>query len=449
MNAGTSLPALSLDQPLPIELTGRAHGWFGRYRRYPVFSAPWVRGRLLAGSLPFGVFVAMLATAALGGAPAAPPWGVFLQLMLLIATPMLIGPWLGCRVRRQGWEPLREGRALVLVMAGVVVAMLLLLQFAAEPMKQFIAEQTGAVDASGKRKKVLLSVGVSVHQPEEAAASAPPSADPLPHGAPGREDDFWQAAANTVSSALLTFWLAGGLALWSLRRERDGLAALQRERELAAAQAQRRDAELRLSVLAAQVEPHFLFNTLAGLRSAIATDPGRASEMVDRLADYLRASIPRLRSDGAAMATVASQFDIVRAYLGLMAARMPRLRFAVEAAPELLGARCPPLMLISLAENAIKHGVELKIGPACITVTAERTADGRLALRVADDGVGFGHSQAGGGIGLVNLRERLAQLYPHAPGDPERASLVLSSRPAGGVLAVITLPLEFPDATTA
>jgi len=439
-------PGLSLDQPLPVELTGRAQGWFGRYRRYPVFSARWVRGRLLAWSLPFSAFVFTLAIAAFGDAPATPPWGAFLQLTLLIGLPMLLGPWLGHRVRRRGWEPVREGRALALALAGVVALMLLMLQFAAEPMKQFIAEQTGAVDASGKRRKVQLSVGVSVRQPDEAAASAqaPAVASRMSRGEADREDDFWQAVTNTVSSAVLTFWMAGGMALLALRRERDGLAALRRERELAAAQAQRRDAELRLSLLAAQVEPHFLFNTLAGVRSAIATDPARASDMVDRLAEYLRASIPRLRSDGAATATVASQFDIVRAYLGLMAARMPRLRFAVDAAPDLLAAHCPPLMLISLAENAVKHGVELKIGPASITVTAGRTSDGRLALSVADDGVGFGPSQAGAGIGLANLRERLEQLYPNTPGEPARAALSLSARPQGGVLAVVTLPLEFP-----
>ena len=447
MNAGSSPSALLLDQPLPVELTGRAQGLFGRYMRYPIFSPPWVRGRLVAWSLPFGAFVAMIAMAAFGGSPATPPWGAFLQLMLLFGLPMLLGPWLGSLVRRRGWEPVREGRALAMVMAGVVAFMLLLLQCAAEPMKQFIAEQTGAVDASGKRKKVQLSVGVSVHQPDDVAGSGPAQArcPSTPQGQPDPDHELWQAAINTVTSALLTFWLAGGLALWGLRREREGLAALQRERELAAEQAQRRDAELRLSVLAAQVEPHFLFNTLAGVRSAIATDPARANEMVDRLADYLRASIPRLRSDGAAMSTVAGQLDIVRAYLGLMAARLPRLRFTVAAAPELLGARCPPLMLISLAENAVKHGVELKLGPASVTVSAARTADGRLALSVADDGVGFGHSQAGSGIGLVNLRERLAQLYPPLPGEPPRATLSLSARPEGGVLAVITLPLEFAE----
>src|SRR5206468_758375 len=159
---------------------------------------------------------------------------------------------------------------------------------------------------------------------------------------------------------LLAFSLGGGFALRGWQTERNALAALAQERALAQAHAQRREAELRLSVLAAQVEPHFLFNTLAGVRSAIATDPARASEMIDRLVEYLRAAIPRLRSDGSAQATVGAQFDIVRAYLALMAARMPRLSYAIDAAPGLLQAHCPPLMLISLAENAVKHGVEMK-----------------------------------------------------------------------------------------
>ena len=157
--------------------------------------------------------------------------------------------------------------------------------------------------------------------------------------------------------------------------------------------------------------------------------------MIDRLVDYLRASIPRLRGDQAAQASVGAQFDIVRAYLGLMAARMPRLAFDLQAPPELLAARFPPLMLISLAENAVKHGVEPKIGPVRVSLRAARTDDGRLAVTVDDDGVGFGASQSGNGLGLTNIRERLAQLY----GDA--ASLVLKLRPEGGVSATITVPL--------
>jgi LytS/YehU family sensor histidine kinase len=242
-----------------------------------------------------------------------------------------------------------------------------------------------------------------------------------------------------LSLALLSFALAGGFALPRWQREREGLAALAREQELARAQAARRETELRLSVLAAQVEPHFLFNTLAGVRSAIATDPARASELVDRLVDYLRASIPRLRADGGAEATLGAQLEQVRAYLSLMKARMPRLSFDVTVPGALRDAPFPPLMLISLAENAVKHGVEPKVGPVRIEVHAERLGDGRLKVTVADDGVGFGaavESAAGGGLGLANIRERLREM--HADG----AALELRARAGGGVSASITLPSE-------
>jgi LytS/YehU family sensor histidine kinase len=234
------------------------------------------------------------------------------------------------------------------------------------------------------------------------------------------------------------------MALWGWQRERRGLLALAQERALEQAQAQRREAEMRLSVLAAQVEPHFLFNTLAGVRSAISTDPRRASEMIDRLVDYLRASIPRLRSDGSALSTVAGPADSVRAYLALMTARMPRLHAEIDVPPDLAHARCPPLMLISLAENAIKHGVEPKMGPAHVRFAATRdpqaSAAPRLLLTIEDDGVGFGEATSGSGIGLTNIRERLAQLYGG------RAELRLAARPGGGVVATLSLPLEFdPD----
>jgi LytS/YehU family sensor histidine kinase len=193
---------------------------------------------------------------------------------------------------------------------------------------------------------------------------------------------------------------------------------------------------MRLSVLAAQVEPHFLFNTLAGVRSAIATDPPRASEMIDRLVDYLRAAIPRLRTDGGAQATVGGQLEIVRAYLGLMAARMPRLSFAIDAPAELLAEPCPPLMLISLAENAVKHGAEPKIGPVKVTLTACRSSNGGLDLTVADDGAGFGSQATGTGLGLANIRDRLQQIYQG------RAELTLKAGPEGGVVATLHLPPE-------
>ncbi len=440
------MPVLNPDAALPASISGSGHSWFTRYRRYPVFSGPWVRGRMavFATLATLGLVAVSLPMVFSASEPL--PLGGLMQLTVQLFLPLLLGPWLGWQVRRHGWPPAREGAGLAGAVLATVLVMLALHQWAAEPGKQWLAERTGMVDETGKRKKVVMAIGVIVSTPPDAAASAPARAPepPTPN-----------LIANAISSALISFCLAGGAALWGWRREREGLAALAREHQLVQALAQRREAELRLSVLAAQVEPHFLFNTLAGVRSAIATDPARASEMIDQLVDYLRAAIPRLRSDGSAQATVGAQFELVRAYLGLMAARMPRLQVKVHAPGDLLLARCPPLMLISLAENAVKHGVELKMGAAQVEVRAERCADGRLTLTVLDDGMGFKHgsgesqlgsgnqngsgSGIGMGLGLTNVRERLAQLYG------TRAALSLKARPEGGVAAILTLPLEMAD----
>jgi signal transduction histidine kinase len=421
----TVAPPPSLDAPLPAELTGRAQGWFTRYRRYPVFSAPWARGRALAWA---PVVLLVLGGIALAGRGQSGqwPWAAVLGLSMHLLLPVVAGPWLGVWVRARGWPPRQEGWALAAAIVLMVVAIVAFERVAAEPIKQWIAERIGDVDETGQRRRIALHIGVMV-KPIGADGDAPADTKE-----PGRPDDL----PNTLVRAAVAFWLGGGLALVGWRRERLALEALERERELREAQAKRREAELRLSVLAAQVEPHFLFNTLAGVRSAIATDPARASVMVDRLVEYLRAAIPRLRSDGGAEATVAGQFDLARAYLGLMAARMPRLSFTVDAPADLLRAHCPPLLLISLVENAVKHGVEPKCGPARVDVTARRSDDGRLEITVADDGVGFGADAAGSGLGLTNIRERLAQLYG------ERAGLALRARHGGGVEATLALPLE-------
>ena len=437
---------LPLDSPLPPSITGSGHSGFTRYRRFAVFSAPWVNGRLRVFGGVAGLVLALITLQIVLGQAPDFPWGGLLQGSLQVFAPLVLGPWLGLALRRRGWVPEREWWALCAAMAALVLAMLAFHTWAAEPMKQRIAEATGQVDKDGKRKRVIMMLGLSVRRPgtdaaEAAAASAASAA--ASGGQPTctdcdepKDPPLFNRLLNTLTSASLTFFLAGGAGLWGWRRERAGLAALAREQELAQAQALRREAELRLSVLAAQVEPHFLFNTLAGVRSAIATDPPRASEMIDRLVDYLRAAIPRLRSDGGAQATLAGQLDIVRAYLGLMAARMPRLQFSIDVPAELLAVPFPPLMLISLAENAVKHGVEPKIGPVRVALHARRTDDGLLEVTVADDGAGFGASASGGGLGLTNIRERLQQMYPG------RAALTLRARPEGGVAATLSVPME-------
>ncbi len=426
---------MTLDEPLPPELTGRHYGWLTRYRRWPVFSPQWARRRARSlGLLTLGIWLLLLA-GPLVAETGYRPWGSVAQVLLIVVLPLFGTPWLAAEVRRRQLPEKLEWRLLLLCVLGTVAGLAAFHHWVAEPMKQQIAAWAGQLDEQGRRPRVGLAIGISTIQGEYSDRASVPS--PRKMDPPGPIN-----LPTQLVFATMAFIFAGGMALPRWRTERAGLRALAHERELAAAQARRREAELKLSVLAAQVEPHFLFNTLAGVRSAISTDPARASVMIDQLVDYLRAAIPRLRSDGSAQATVGGQFDIVRAYLGLMAARMPRLQVQVQAPPDLLAAHCPPLMLISLAENAVKHGVEPKLGPAQVAVQAERSADGRLLLRVLDDGVGFGGASSGtgdavgSGLGLSNIRERLQQLY----GD--RASLTLKARPEGGVAATLTLPLE-------
>lgn len=432
-----------LDHALPTALVGSGHGWFTRYRRHPVFSPAWVRGRLHLTGTVVVCSLAPLAYAVWNEAPATRPYAPVVQIAIHLLLPCLLTPWLASLVRRQGWSAVHEWRALVAVVALTVASMAAFSMWGAEPFKQWIAEQTGTLKPDGSRGRVVLLIGVSVPSTE----STPPRGAPSDASADWKDDQRSvlsppERATNALMWGLLAYALGGGTALFAWRRQRTELTLLRRDQALQRAEAERREAELKLSVLAAQVEPHFLFNTLAGVRSAIATDPARASEMIDRLVEYLRATIPRLRSDGSAEATLGGQLDMVRAYLGLMAARMPRLRYSVQAAPELLAAPCPPWMLISLVENAVRHGIEPKIGPARIDVGAVRRTDGALTISVADDGVGFGTTTSGSGLGLSNIRERLRQLYQG------RATLDLTGGPAGGVIASITLPAAVAAVST-
>ena len=274
-------------------------------------------------------------------------------------------------------------------------------------------------------------------QAQHAPATAAPAAAPRP----GARSTAGTAGAVVMLLAvvLLVSWLGGITDLVAFVRQRGKLDDVLRDQALRRADAARVEAELRLSVLAAQVEPHFLFNTLASVRSAIVSDQARAAAIVDHLADYLRATIPQMRHEAASGSVpLARQLDAARAYLALMHERMPRLAFAVDAEPGLETAQVPPLMLISLVENAVKHGVEPKAGPARIAVSARRVMDAGiplLELEVRDDGVGFGSATSGTGVGLANIQERLAGLYGN------QAGLTLKALPEGGVAAILRLPL--------
>lgn len=215
---------------------------------------------------------------------------------------------------------------------------------------------------------------------------------------------------------------------------RDGRRAVER-REQAAREVRVRlekallEAELR--TLQAQVEPHFLYNTLANVQYLTRHDPALAGQMVSRLIGYLRLALPELRGPAS---TVGREMALAEHYLHIMALRMGgRLRYRCHCPEALIERPMPPLMLISLVENAIKHGIEPRPGPGEVVVTVSADAN-RLLLEVEDDGVGLREGEMGSGVGLRNIRQRLQGLYGGLAGFD------LRSRPEGGVLAYLHWP---------
>ena len=199
---------------------------------------------------------------------------------------------------------------------------------------------------------------------------------------------------------------------------------------------ERRLMEARMAALQAQVEPHFLFNTLALIGQLIETDPKEAARVHAHLIEYLRSSLPQMRAGGGG--TLGKQVELSRAYLAIMQARMKE-RLAVRfEVPDFLGsAPFPPMMLQTLIENAIKHGLEPKVAGGTITVRGH-VVGATLHVDVCDDGVGI-DLHADEGVGLANIRERLALLYG------KDAELVIEMPPGGGACASIRLPYRMTE----
>lgn len=190
--------------------------------------------------------------------------------------------------------------------------------------------------------------------------------------------------------------------------------------------------EARMAAMQAQVEPHFLFNTLASIDHLIETDPPRASKMQKNLIALLRASMPTLRE---ADTNLGRELAVIRPYLEILKVRMEeRLQTEIHVSDGLLSAEFPPMMLQSLVENAIKHGLEPKAEGGMLAVAAE-IVHGNLVVSVADTGLGFGKAAtAGTGLGLANIRERLSLLYG------QRARVEVAENPGGGTRVSITVP---------
>jgi len=196
---------------------------------------------------------------------------------------------------------------------------------------------------------------------------------------------------------------------------------------------ERRLMEAKMAALQAQVEPHFLFNTLALIGQLIETNPPEAARVHAHLIDYLRSTLPQMRArDGG---TLGKQVELSRAYLAIMQARMKeRLGIKFEVPLFLHSAPFPPMMLQTLIENSIKHGLEPKIEGGTVTVRAQ-VVGATLQVEVCDDGVGI-DPHADDGVGLANIRERLQLLHG------AQAELVIATPPGGGACATIRLPYK-------
>jgi signal transduction histidine kinase len=223
-------------------------------------------------------------------------------------------------------------------------------------------------------------------------------------------------------------------AYYFIERSTQRAAAL-REAELERHRIEAQMIEARLQVMQAQVEPHFLFNTLAHVQRLYQTDPARGRSMLDSLCGYLRATLPQMRGN---RSTLGREVELARAYLETQRIRMGRrLRFEIAIPEELLAAALPPMMLLSLVENAIKHGLNpLREGGSIRIVAA--SDDGVLRITVADTGAGLSTAAYGGGdgVGLSNIRSRLAALYRG------RARLTLRANAPHGVVATVDVPLR-------
>jgi hypothetical protein len=237
----------------------------------------------------------------------------------------------------------------------------------------------------------------------------------------------WVGLLALVPAGAITAWV-----LWrhwiskGIQAQLDHLQALN-----ALAEKERSLAQAQLTVLQAQIEPHFLYNTLANVQYLVRKDAQGADYMLGQLIRYLRLAMPTLRSE---QSTLGAEMDLADAYLQMARIRTGgRIESSIRMSVELRDVGFPPALLLTLVENAIKHGVEPKPGPGRVDVEARVDGDA-LVVEVRDNGVGLGGAAtAGTGVGLRNIRERLATLYP------SRARLSVRGLRPQGVVASITI----------
>lgn len=244
------------------------------------------------------------------------------------------------------------------------------------------------------------------------------------------------SASGIVSVVAISVLISGILGIILSARERAARSEAAFEAERArVATAERAAALAQLKALEAQVEPHFLYNTLAHVTTLIDREPATAKRMLDRLIVLLRASAAGGANGGSSLGEQAAH---MRAYLEIVAMRLgPRLTWTIDVPASLAGRAIPPAILQPLVENAVKHGIEPAMAGGAIAITASESG-GRMLLEVADTGAGFGTTTSAPGrstgLGLANLRARLAALYG------TNAQVAITENRPSGVRVSVSLP---------
>jgi hypothetical protein len=252
-----------------------------------------------------------------------------------------------------------------------------------------------------------------------------------PQGAP----PFWQTPARMDGWTHLTFaglLIAPWTALAAIVRQKEAFARDQKLTfALERSELERQALDARLHLLQAQVAPHFLFNTLANVQALVDAGSPHASAVLRSLTAYLRAAVPLLHESAA---TMDRELQLVRPYLELMQMRLPdRLDYSLNVDPSALTVRCPPTTLLTLVENAVRHGIDPSEEGGRIDVDIARRGE-RCVVRVADTGAGLHQSASGLGTGLTTLRERLQLIF----GDA--AHLRLTANAPRGAVVEIDMP---------
>lgn len=203
-----------------------------------------------------------------------------------------------------------------------------------------------------------------------------------------------------------------------------------KQQQIEKVESEKRQIEAHLKLLQAQIEPHFLFNTLANVSSLIDTDPALSRRLLERLIDWLRIALARARSDSA---TLGDELDMLENYLQILKIRFgDRLNWQMQVSDEAKLMRFPPMLFQPLVENAIRHGIEPKLGGGTLQISANLVGD-KLQVSVQDDGVGMG-THATTGAGLENVRARLSALFG------ESGKLHLFSNESGGLTVTVEIP---------